>query len=255
MEYQNENFNGEYDFRSRFHDGYRINVHLHEYSELLYCKSGCGVVTVNGTEILLKEKEMVWIPPNYIHQYEFSTAQVICAVFSNDFIPLFFKKLDRRYLCVSALNVEKHIEILERFPKLTKEDDSLLISGYLNLICADVLAQSEFGETRHADGELYQKVISYMSEHFTEKLLLSDLAREFGYNTKYLSHSLHELTGIHFTQLMNFYRINQAKKFLTSNTHKNISEIAINCGFNSLNTFNREFKRMVVMTPSEYGRR
>ena len=48
MEYQNENFNGEYDFRSRFHDGWQVKAHLHEYSELLYCENGNGTVTVNG---------------------------------------------------------------------------------------------------------------------------------------------------------------------------------------------------------------
>ena len=33
---------------------------------------------------------------------------------------------------------------------------------------------------------------------------------------------------------------------------ENISEIAASCGFNSLNTFNREFKTIVGVTPSEY---
>jgi AraC-like DNA-binding protein len=35
----------------------------------------------------------------------------------------------------------------------------------------------------------------------------------------------------------------------------NISTIATMCGFNALNTFNREFKAIVGMTPREYQRR
>ena len=73
MEYQNENFNGEYDFRSRFHDGWQMQANLHEYSELIYCKKGSGYVTVDGKTIRLKEGEVVWIPPNYIHQYDFDS--------------------------------------------------------------------------------------------------------------------------------------------------------------------------------------
>ena len=61
MEYQNENFSGEYDFRSRFHKGWYMQANLHEYSELIYCQKGSGYVTVNGNAIFLRENEMIWI--------------------------------------------------------------------------------------------------------------------------------------------------------------------------------------------------
>jgi AraC-like DNA-binding protein len=255
MEYQNENFYGEYDFRSRFHKGWHMQPNLHEYSELIYCQKGSGLVIVNGKTIPLKEQEIVWIPPNYIHQYDFDdSAEVICAVFSNDFIPLFFKKINKRYFCPSAIHISEMSDVLKSFPEIKKED-LLRISGYLNLIGAIVIEQSSFENTGHTDGILCQKVFSYLAENFTESISLSQLAREFGYNEKYLSHTLHTLTGIHFRQLLNFYRINQAKEFLTNEREMNISEIATTCGFNSLNTFNREFKRIVGVTPSEYRRR
>jgi AraC-like DNA-binding protein len=254
MEYQNENFNGEYDFRSRFHEGWYIPENLHEYSELIYCVSGSGIVTVNGKRIPLKEKELIWIPPNYIHRYDFDSSDVICAVFSNDFIPLFFRTLGDRYFCVSAVNMEQMSEVLEKFPELNK-NDTLRISGYLNLICARVLERSEFEQTRHTDGILYQNVISYLSKHYTENLALSQVAKAFGYNTKYLSHTLHELTGINFRRLLNFYRINHAKKLLENAKSMNVSAVAAESGFGALNTFNREFKKLVGMTPSVYRKR
>ena len=70
MRYQSENFNGELDFRCREHFGWRIQANIHEYSECLYCRKGSGIVTVNGEVILLREKEFVWLPPNYVHQYD-----------------------------------------------------------------------------------------------------------------------------------------------------------------------------------------
>lgn len=251
MEYQNENFNGEYDFRSRFHKGWHILSNLHEYSELIYCQKGSGYVTVNGKVIYLHENEMVWIPPNYIHQYDFESAEVICAVFSNDFIPLFFKKLNKRYFCASAINMSEMSEILEKFPEMKKQD-SLRISGYLNLIGAIVLERSTFENGRNVDGVLCQRVFSYLVDNFSENISLSQLAKVLGYNEKYLSHTLHDLTGIHFRKLLNSYRIDYAKKLLSGSHDMTISAIATTCGFNSLNTFNREFKRLVGITPSEY---
>ena len=251
MEYQNENFNGEYDFRSRFHNGWHMYANLHEYSEIIYCQKGSGCVTVNGKAVYLKEGELAWIPPNYIHQYDFDSAEVICAVFSNDFIPLFFKKLNKRFFCVSAINVAEMADILKKFPEMKKED-LLQISGYLNIIGAIVLEHSSFESTRQTDGILCQKVFSYLAENYTENISLSQMAKTLGYNEKYLSHTLHNLTGIHFRRFVSFYRINRAKKLLADDRSMNISEIAANCGFNALNTFNREFKTIVGMTPSAY---
>lgn len=254
MEYQNENFNGKYDFRSRFHNGWHMHANLHEYSEIIYCQKGSGYVTVNGKTMPLGEGELVWIPPNYIHQYDFDAADVICAVFSNDFIPLFFKKLNKRYFCPSAINISEMSDVLKIFPEINKED-VLRICGYLNLIGAIVIERSSFDDAKQSDATLCQKVFSYLSENFAENISLSQLARDLGYNEKYLSHNLHNLTGINFRRLLNFYRVNHSRKLLIDNNHMSISEIAVACGFNSLNTFNREFKSIVKMTPREYRRR
>lgn len=251
MQYQLENFNGEYDFRSRFHDGWQINANLHEYSELLFCQKGTGVVTVNGQDILLKEGQLVWIPPNYVHRYDFPEAQVICAVFSNDLIPLFFKALAGRYFCVSAVDMDELSCLLGLFPALKKED-YLLVSGYLNLICAKVISRAKFESGRHSDGMLYQKVISYIADHYKEDISLKQIAKRFGYNEKYLSHTLHELTGIQFRQLLAFYRIGHAKMLLTTDQNQDITSIAMNSGFAAINSFHRTFKEMTGMTPSQY---
>lgn len=251
MHYQLENFNGEYDFRSRFHDGWKIGANLHEYSEFLFCQKGAGVVTVNGQDIPLKEGQLAWIPPNYVHKYDFPDAQVVCAVFSNDLIPLFFKASAGRYFCVSAVDMEELSKLPELFPKLKKED-YLLVSGYLNLICAKVVAHAEFKSSKHSDGMLYQKVISYLADHYKEDISLKQIAKQFGYNEKYLSHTLHELTGIQFRQLLIFYRITDAKRMLIANPTIDITTIAMDSGFSAINSFHRAFKETTGMTPSQY---
>ncbi len=251
MIYQNENFNGQLDFRCNFHDGWLMESHLHEYSELLYCQEGVGTVFINGSQISLSEKHLIWIPPNYIHQYECPNAKVICAVFSNDLIPLFFHGLKNKRLTPFSIDVSDMAHVLDNFYSM-KKDNYLLISGYLNLIGERVLSNAEFENTRHTDGILYQKIISYLSEHFREDISLKQLSKLFGYNEKYLSHCLHELTGVHFSKLISLYRLEHAKKLLRSHNRSNILEIAQDSGFSALNTFNRLFKENTGMTPSQY---
>ena len=254
MRYQSENFNGTLDYRSRFHNGWLVETHLHEYSELLYCQNGEGIVTVNGQQIPLRKKQFVWLPPNYVHQYDFQNAELICAVFSNDLIPLFFQQLSKKQLVTAPLESGELQSVFERLHQLQKEN-YVLVSGYLNLIGAKVLAESQLEEARYTDFTLYQKIITYLSEHYTEDITLAKLARMFGYNEKYLSHALHTLTGIHFRQFLTVYRINHAKRLLESQINDSIAEVAMKSGFSAMNTFQRAFKAMCGITPSEYKRK
>ena len=250
MKYQLENFKGCYDFRCKFHDGWEMESHLHEYSELLYCQSGESEVMVNGMSITLPEKHLIWLPPNYIHQYRAKDAKLVCAVFSKDHIPAFFYLLGNKRLKVAPVAAEELEGLLERLPFM-KEDDPLQISGCLNLIGAKVMKQSVWEQERASDGILYQKVIAYLSTHFQEDISLKSVAQNFGYNEKYLSHSLHSLTGIHFSKLLSLYRIEYAQKLLQEQPHT-ITQIAAESGFSALNSFNRVFKETVGITPSQY---
>lgn len=250
MIYQNENFGGEFDYRSRWHDQFLMYEHLHEYSEVLMCKKGKADIVVRGKALTLCENELIFIPPNCVHEYMCRNCEVVCAVFSNDFIPLFFNELSGRTIVPEPVDVSGISYVTDRLLALVDESKTA-ISGALNLICDTVLKSSRFSEGEILDGNLYQKVITYISEHYTEDITLKSLASRFGYNEKYLSHSLHTLTGINFRRLLSVYRINRAKELLDT-TDKNIMEIALESGFPAVNTFNRTFKAVTGITPFEY---
>ena len=253
MRYQSENLGGDYVFRCKKHYVWEIDMHLHEYSEILYCKSGeCGVY-VNGENFTLFENEFIWIPSNYIHMYKSNEAELVCAVFSNDYVPLFNKITGEKKLKVEPIKANGIEYLLDGIVDLTK-DDLLTLSGYLTLICSRVFENAVLEESRAIDEILYQKVIFYISTHYTEDITLAGIAKRFGYNEKYLSHTLHELTGTHFRKLLTLYRINKAKELLSSKVNTNISSIALSCGFSALNTFHRAFKEMTGITPTEYKR-
>ncbi len=251
MKYHSENFNGTLDFRSNVHQNWLVELHLHEYSEILYCKKGEGNILINGRNIKLCADEFVWIPPNYVHQYSFQNAELVCAVFSNDFIPLFFSSTGGKRLVVSSLPAGELSAALEGL-YLLKKDHPLKICGILNMIAQKVIDFSRFEEAEYTDGILLQKVVTHLSAHYTEEIKLSALAKLFGYNEKYLSHVLHSLTGIHYSQLLSFYRIEHAKSLLSQEPQKSITSVAMESGFSALNTFHRAFFKHTGMTPMQY---
>lgn len=253
MYYQKENIGGVYDFRCRIHDNFIIKRHIHEYSEILYCRQGSCKISINGKELDLNTGEFVFIPPNCAHKYDCMDVNVICAVFSNDFIPLFFKLTKGKKPMIEAYESKELKDVFEKLPE-TDKANLTLISAYLNLICSKVIECGKFEKTSPGDGMLYQKVISYISENFKNDVSLKKIAKELGYNEKYLSSAMHSLTGIHFSDFIAMYRVEYAKELLAKRRELSIVEIALESGFSAANTFNRQFKKITEMSPSEYKR-
>lgn len=251
MIYQNENFGGNLEFRCGRHDRFIVSTHLHDYSELLYVRQGEAEAVVEGRTLPVPEKHLVFVLPNQLHEYHCQNVDVICAVFSNDLIPLFFRSLAGRNQIDGAVDMTAMADVMDRLHTLD-HTDAVLMSGYLNLICAQVLKRARYGRNPLKDSSLYRQVVNYLSNHFTEEITLKRLAERFGYNEKYLSHSLHSLTGMNFRRLLCYYRIEYAKKLLTEEHSANISDIAMRSGFSALNTFNRVFKSVTGQKPSEF---
>lgn len=251
MFYQQENFSGTYDFRCRLHNGFIIESHIHEYSEILYCQKGNCDILINGKAVHLSDSEFVFIPPNHVHQYNVVDASVICAVFSNDFIPLFFKFTNGKKLVITSFCSDELKNVFEELPQIDA-GSTVLIMAYLNLICNKVLQQGNFEKGTLTDGALYQKVISYVSKNFDRDVSLKQIASIFGYNVKYLSTALHSITGMHFSDFTAMYRVEYAKELLVNNSELSVTEISEKCGFSAINTFNLQFKKLTRMTPRQY---
>ncbi len=71
-----------------------------------------------------------------------------------------------------------------------------------------------------------------------------------------VSHIINDRENVNFSTFINNYRIKEAKSRLIDPDFSNltIAAIATDCGFHSLSSFNRAFKREVNATPSQYRR-
>ena len=80
---------------------------------------------------------------------------------------------------------------------------------------------------------------------------MTDIANTLGVNHSYLSRRFKAEKGITITKYINTQRINLAKRLLL-NKELNISEIAFNVGFGSIQHFQRIFRDVEDCSPSEY---
>ena len=85
-------------------------------------------------------------------------------------------------------------------------------------------------------------------------LSVLDLATLLNTNERYISQAISTGSKMNFNQLVNTFRINEAKKFLSDATHKRLSnqQLADKCGFKSIKTFQRNFKSQTGLTISDF---
>lgn len=82
-------------------------------------------------------------------------------------------------------------------------------------------------------------------------LTLSRLARRAGIPARQISAAINRLHGRNVSQVVNEYRIAEAKRLLEQ-TDQPITEIMFACGFQTKSNFNREFRRVAGASPSDY---
>jgi AraC-like DNA-binding protein len=87
-----------------------------------------------------------------------------------------------------------------------------------------------------------------------DNLLITDVAKMIGSNRTYVSSYLNRERGVNFSDYVNGYRVEYAKKLLDTSPDINLVDVAERSGFSGEASFYRVFKRITGKTPNEYRR-
>ena len=128
-----------------------------------------------------------------------------------------------------------------------------------------VLAESPESDRRYLDShggsyrlgveetELFNRALSYITEHLAERMLLTDVAEEVGLSRDAFSRLFSKATGVGFSRTVNRMRVTEASRLLRT-TDLPVAEICYRVGFTNLSNFNRQFRATTGTTPSRYRR-
>jgi AraC-like DNA-binding protein len=97
----------------------------------------------------------------------------------------------------------------------------------------------------------FHKLLHHINKNYQQTLTLEDTASRFGMNTSAFSRYFKQKTGQSFIHYINNMRIAYACKLLQGGKYS-VSQACFECGFNNISNFNRFFKEIMKMTPSEY---
>ena len=106
-------------------------------------------------------------------------------------------------------------------------------------------------EESTANSFIVKNAISYIEEHYQEKLKLSDVAEQVYVSQWHLSKLLNKYQGRNFSEILNGVRIAKAMELLKEPSLR-IGDIAEEVGFLDMAHFSRVFKKIVGISANEY---
>jgi AraC-like DNA-binding protein/ligand-binding sensor protein len=102
-----------------------------------------------------------------------------------------------------------------------------------------------------AEAPMIARARTYIADHQGEELSLKEVARAVNTSAFYFCKMFKQATGLTFTDYLARVRVEKVKNLLL-NPHKRISEAAFEAGFQSLSQFNRVFKKIEGLSPSDF---
>ena len=101
-------------------------------------------------------------------------------------------------------------------------------------------------------GLTLEEVTDHLYRNFEiEKLHAGNVAEKYDITLSELNRSLLYYTGMNFSTLLNFIRINKASEMLVSSSYS-ILDISVSVGYSNIKTFNLNFYKFKGMTPTEF---
>jgi AraC-like DNA-binding protein len=154
--------------------------------------------------------------------------------------------------------IEKNIQAIYKEWEVRSTGHELVIKARMNDLAAAIIrdfpmeAYSLHEKTKRLEQlERLDKVLKYIENDYGSEITLQSAAEVSGFSVTYFSRFFKEATGSNFVDYVHTFRANIAMSLLLDNG-ESVTGIAYRSGFNSIETFNRVFKKVTGSTPSAF---
>ena len=251
------------------------DLHFHNLFEFGYCRHGNGSLVLSEKKNDYHENMLSLIPANYPHNTVseevcyleylfFDPGQLIRELFPNN-PRLQAEKLsciDQRAdllpadSCpVLAATADRIFEELrERRPYYRECVNILMLAFVLELLRIQEGKESESKWEINADSALLTQIspaLRYIEENYHDPIRAVSLARECGLSEVHFRRVFEEYMNMAPMDYVNLVRIQKACD-LMSREDSSMDVIALECGFASVSTFTRNFKKLLKTTPYQW---
>lgn len=276
--YTEDNHNRALNYQNVYvsHSGdYRANPirHVHNACEIIFVEEGGGVYHINGEPYMIEERSVLIIGGTDPHSRIFTKTP--CIRYGLTILPSFLHMLPiiNSYMNVfrtpSPKDAEKLVSIDEdifqrliQLVLLLHEETQDNGDGRGDMVYAlllemtIILKRLLFLEKQEVSGtyKMMSDIKNYIDLHYAEELSLKELSSSFYLQPNTISKNFGKIFGKNVNNYINSVRVANAVRFLEEE-EISITELADRVGYSSVNTFLRQFREKMGVSPLQYKKR
>ncbi len=247
MIYEKEWANPNYKFLSYETENLNRYIHFHESFEICFVTEGEIDICIGEREYHLRSGEAVVIFPRQLHRYttaEYSRLHII--TFMPELVPQFADRFK------NLLPKDNFLAGLDKYRNSLTPDDLFMQKGLIYSVMGSFAKGREFTEFQaNKETRMLIRVLKFIERNYAGECSLKEAAEEVSYSYAYLSRAFKRLMHMSYNEYVNRYRINRAVYLLSSDSNMSVQEAASACGYESLCSFNRNFKEFTGTTPRQ----
>jgi len=246
--------------------GLMRDMHVHRTYELYYLINGDREYFIEDRFFTVKEGDLVLIPKNVMHRTggsgglrflmhftealleKYFTATTISTLMND--VPFVFRtdpaQADH---ILSILNT-----MLDEYNRLRAEQtpkNEHLLSGYLYQLLFTMAYTNNTYVHKNAPDNRITQIIQYIGKNYNHINDIEQIAEHFFISKYHLCRYFQKNLGISLVSYLNTIKIKEACKLIKGGC-TNMTQVAIQCGFNSSSYFCKVFKKEKGISPSEY---
>ncbi|MBR5614646.1 MAG: helix-turn-helix transcriptional regulator [Clostridia bacterium] len=252
MFYQFQHFGISEYFCKEYGENFNFPTHLHQSFELICVTSGEMKITVDDKLYHLKKGESVLVFPHQLHSISSQNSKHMLCIFSPELVKAYSSKILNKKPILNTVCLNKYL--FDELDNLLDNSSSFEKKGILYSICAEFDKTAEYTKRLSCDESLLLNIFEFVEENYSGDCELQNLSQKTGYSYSYLSRCFKKITGISFNTYVNRYRISNAC-YLLNNSNCSILQCALDSGYKSVRSFNRNFMGVLDITPKEYRKK
>lgn len=273
--HENRFYHSKIPFTAFVAHSFNFLAHWHNDLEFIYVYEGTIRIGINSESRILGKGDIAICSSGDIHYYDSkdSESTILIVIFNPQLIGVpggwpknirltspFFSNSDSEGKEHQGMFVEKMTDLMLNLLRESEEQSEhyeMFITGMVFELCGTILryANSEPADLkkdkrRMITMKIMQEVLEYLEMNYSRAITLEDAARQANMSIFHFSRFFKSITGMSFISYLNNIRINKAEEMIL-NTNRSMIDIALECGFTNVRTFNRVFRQLRECTPSD----
>lgn len=248
-----------------------VQLHSHNFYELLYCRNTCGAEYLVGSQrYKLQKGDIILIPPGVSHRpilpEPLSQPYIRDILWlSQDFVDNMKHFYNHSFIdninnyCLLRTHNTNYEYLGEYFHKGVLENEqkmygyeTIIIGNTITLLTHLIRALSDKKSIplKAEKPELFDEITDYIENNYSNKISLSDISNKFYISESTINLLFKEKMNTSFYRYVTLRRLIEAKRLISENIP--LEDVANLVGYIDYSTFYRAFKHEYGISPRKY---